>query len=126
MCRLELVPHGNGQWLRFGFLLGSASDRGFGCSGLASIVCVRKMTHLDRTKTAKVFASPTANERNRLESHKAMRIGNELSSLTVPHVVPPTTIAYISSVELESSGNQIYQAIHSNLAYEWKKNAHKG
>ncbi|KAH1082478.1 hypothetical protein J1N35_022239 [Gossypium stocksii] len=90
------------------------------------VVGVRKMTHLDRTKIAKVFASPTANEHNRLESHKAMGIGNKLSSPMVPRVVPLATMAYISSVDSESSENEMHRAIHSNLTKEWKKDTHKG
>ncbi|KAH1129458.1 hypothetical protein J1N35_000836 [Gossypium stocksii] len=80
------------------------------------VVDVGKMTYIDKIKIAEVFASPTVNERNRLESHKEIGIENELSSLTAPHVVPPATIAYISLVDSESSGNKMHQAVHSNLA----------
>ncbi|KAK5833587.1 hypothetical protein PVK06_017435 [Gossypium arboreum] len=72
------------------------------------VVCVGKMIHLNRTKIVEVFASPTANERAWLESHKAMGIGNELSSPTVPRAIPLAMMAYISSVDSESSRNEMH------------------
>ncbi|KAK5818871.1 hypothetical protein PVK06_023819 [Gossypium arboreum] len=49
-----------------------------------------RMTHLDRIKNTEVF-----------EFHKVMGIGNEMSSSTIPRAIPPTTMAYISSIESE-------------------------
>ncbi|KAH1097446.1 hypothetical protein J1N35_014367 [Gossypium stocksii] len=45
------------------------------------VVGVGRMTHLDRIKNVEVFVSPTEEV---FESHKAMGIGNEISSQTVP------------------------------------------
>ncbi|PPS02950.1 hypothetical protein GOBAR_AA17707 [Gossypium barbadense] len=47
-----------------------------------------------------VFASLTVEV---FKSHKAMGNSNKMYSPMVPRVIPPATIAYISSVELESS-----------------------
>lgn len=77
------------------------------------VVGVERMTHLKRTKIVGVFASPIAEV---FESHKAIEIGNEISSLRVPHLVPPTAMVYISSIESESSRNMMHQAMLSNLA----------
>ncbi|KAH1031979.1 hypothetical protein J1N35_044153 [Gossypium stocksii] len=60
------------------------------------VVDVGRMTHLDRTKNVEMFASPTAEV---FESHKAIGIGNEKSSMTVPRAILLTTAAYISSME---------------------------
>ncbi|KAK5810945.1 hypothetical protein PVK06_026262 [Gossypium arboreum] len=79
------------------------------------VVGVGKMTHLDRTKIADVFVLPTINECNQFESHKAMGIGNELSSPTMLRAVSSMMMAYISSIDSESSKNEMHRAILSNL-----------
>ncbi|KAH1107278.1 hypothetical protein J1N35_011046 [Gossypium stocksii] len=77
------------------------------------IVGVRRMTHLNRIKNTKVFVSPTPKV---FESHKAMGTGNEKSSPMKPCTIPPATTAYIFLVESKSSGKEMHQAMHSNLA----------
>ncbi|KAH1107055.1 hypothetical protein J1N35_010823 [Gossypium stocksii] len=68
------------------------------------VVNVGRMTHLDRIKNVEVFVSPTI---ELFESHKAIRIGNEMSSPMVPRAIPPVIIAYILLVESESSGKEM-------------------
>ncbi|KAH1121647.1 hypothetical protein J1N35_004807 [Gossypium stocksii] len=53
------------------------------------LVGVGRMTHLNRTKIAEVFVSPTTEV---FESQKTMGIRNEMSFLTVLRAVPPTTM----------------------------------
>ncbi|KHG08656.1 Filensin [Gossypium arboreum] len=71
------------------------------------------MTHLGRIKNVEVLVSPTVKV---FESHKAIENGNEMSSSTIPRAISTATMAYISSVESESSGKQLHRAMHSNLA----------
>ncbi|KAH1098400.1 hypothetical protein J1N35_015321 [Gossypium stocksii] len=80
---------------------------------VAPVVGVGRMTHFDRIKNVEVFASPTAEV---FESHKAIGIANEMSSLMMPHVVSLMSMAYISSVESEPSRKEMHRAMHSNLA----------
>ena len=69
------------------------------------VVGVGRMTHLDRTKIAEVFASPMVGV---FKFYKAVVIGNEISSPTMSRAIPLTTMTYISSVESESLGKEMH------------------
>ncbi|KAK5824526.1 hypothetical protein PVK06_019301 [Gossypium arboreum] len=107
---LAVAQDGGGRILPITFAITPGESVGV---VVAPVVGVGKMTHLGKIKNVEVFASPTAEV---FESYKAMGISNEMSSPMKPRAIPSATMAYISSVESESSGKEMHRAMHSNLA----------
>ncbi|KAH1107243.1 hypothetical protein J1N35_011011 [Gossypium stocksii] len=116
MCQSKLVPHGVvNSYVLDSFLVQLSVGVIVVPVGvvIVLVVGVGRMTLIDRTKNANEFASPTIEV---FESRKAMRIGNEMSSPTVPRAISSTMMAYILSIKSELSGKEMHRAIRSNLA----------